>query len=404
MSTAAPLRGALHGVKILDLTTMVMGPLATQIFGDLGADVTKIEGPGGDTQRRPKPFHHPDMSGTILNLHRNKKSLVLDLKKPEAREVIERLVRSADVFLHGMRYEAAGRLGLDYASVKRINPAIVYCGAYGFSRNGPYGKRAAYDDVIQAASGIAEMVGRASGTPGYLPFALCDKVAGLTITYAILAALFHRERTGEGQEIEVPMFEANVAFNAVEHMTGFAFEPAIGPYGWKRILSRFRKPYRTSDGYVAIMPYSDDNWRDFFCEIGQPEMAGNPRCIDHPTRIANTDFLYALIDKATPSKSTAEWMQFCESHSIAAMPVLSPENLWDDPQIKASGVLGFAEHPTEGRYRSVGMPVRFSGTPASLRTHAPRLGQDSAAVLREAGFDDQAIAELVRRKVIATTP
>ena len=255
--------GPLTGIRILDLTSVIMGPFATHILADLGADVIKIESPEGDSVRHYQPARHPGMSGVFLNLHRNKRSVVLDLKQDAARAALNRLIETADVFVHNLRPKTIERLGYGYDAVRAIKPDIVYCGAYGFSAKGPYGDKAAYDDLIQAGSGVAALIGEVHGEPAYVPTVICDKLAGQAIAYAVLAALFQRSRGGGGQAIEVPMLETTVEFNLVEHMSGFGFEPPRSRPGFPRLMDRSRKPYRTQDGYACILPYSDRNWLDF---------------------------------------------------------------------------------------------------------------------------------------------
>jgi crotonobetainyl-CoA:carnitine CoA-transferase CaiB-like acyl-CoA transferase len=392
--------GPLAGCRVLDLTTMVMGPLCTQILGDLGADVIKIERPEGDPQRYPLPSRHPTMNGVFLNLNRNKRSIAVDLKTAEGADFVLGLCREADVVVSSIRPGAAKRLGLDYDSVQKIKPDIVFCGAYGFGEAGPYRGKAAYDDVIQACSGIAGLLQLARGTPAYLPIALCDKISGLTMVYAIVAALFHREKTGEGQLVETPMFETSVAFNLLEHVCGFVFEPPLGEFGWSRILSEYRRPFATRDGHACIMPYSDKNWADFFVEIGRPELADDPRFRTHALRIKHIDVLYPIIEEYAAKRTTAEWMAFCDRAGIAAMPVIEPQALWDDPHVRAAGLLGVAEHPTEGTYRTIGSPVIFHKTPTSIRKHAPNLGEDTVSVMQEAGLSEAQIQFLLARGVL----
>jgi crotonobetainyl-CoA:carnitine CoA-transferase CaiB-like acyl-CoA transferase len=387
--------GPIQGVKILDLTGVVMGPYATRILADLGAEVIKVESPQVDSMRTIKPSHHDFMAGTVMNLHANKKSIVLDLKAPEARHICLDLAARSDVFIHSMRPAAIKRLGLAYADVAAGKPDIIYCSAIGFGRNGPYANKAAYDDVIQAASGIPWLFARARGTPDYVPAALCDKVAGLTIVYSVLAALVARGLGRGGQEIEVPMFETAAAFNVIEHLTGFAFEPPLEEIGWSRILASNRRPFPTKDGHACILPYSKQNWDDFFRFIGREDFCDDPRFATHPGRIANTEFLYGLIAQNSPRFTKAEWMAFCDEHSIPCMPAANLGELWDDPHLKAVGLLGFADHPTEGRYRTVGLPTTFMGTPAEFRSHAPAPGQHTVELLQDLGLTDSRIEELI---------
>ncbi|MER2537048.1 MAG: CoA transferase [Rhizobiaceae bacterium] len=383
------------GIRIVDMTSVLMGPYATRLLGDMGADIIKIESPQIDSMRTVKPSRSDGMAGAILNLHANKRSVVLDLKQEKAREAALRLIAEADVFVHNMRPGAIAKLRLDYENVKAVNPDIIYCNAYGFGRDGPYRDKAAYDDAIQAASGIPALIARARGEPDFYPSAICDKIGGLTIVYSVLAALLGRAMGKGGQEIEVPMFETAAAFNAIEHLCGFAFDPPLEDFGWRRILARNRRPFPTSDGYACILPYSTENWRDFFIFADRADLVHDDRYATHPKRIANIDFLYGLIAEVAPRHSTAEWMAFCDSHSIPAMPVLDGPELWNDPQIQSSGVLGYDEHPTEGRYRTVNQPARFGGAGSTIRRHAPRAGEHTADILAEIGYAPEEVGAMI---------
>lgn len=386
--------GPIAGIKVIDMTSVIMGPFATQILADLGADVIEIASPKPDNIRTVPPYHNPHMSGIALNLHRNKRSVNLDLKNPGAKDALLKLVEGADVFIHNMRHSAAQRLGIDYESLKQINPGLIYCSAYGFARRGPYGHKTAYDDTIQAGSGLAALYGRARGAPDYVPTSVCDKVPGMTAAYAILGALIARFMGRGGQEVEVPMFETSVAFNLVEHMSGFAFDPPLGDFGWKRMLSKNRRPFKTADGYMCLMPYTDDNWVKFFEFVGRPELAIDPRFNTYPARVANVDALYDFIDEVARRYTNREWTAFCDRANVPAMPVNDLPDLWDDPHLQAVGLLGFADHPTEGRYRTVASPVSFFGTPTAIRRPAPQPGQDTAEVLAEAGFSPEEIERI----------
>ncbi|WP_289014344.1 CoA transferase [uncultured Methylobacterium sp.] len=387
---AAPLAG----VRIVDLTNVIMGPSATHILADLGADVIKVEAPEGDSFRHYRPSRTPGMGGNFLHLNRNKRSVRLDLKRPEARAALDRLVATADVFVHAMRPDAIRRLGYGYEHVRTVRPDIVYCGAYGFGADGPYAHKAAYDDLIQAGSGLAALQTAAYGEPGYLPTVLCDKIAGQAIANAILAALYQRRCGGGGQAVEVPMFETMVEFNLVEHMVGFAFEPPLGPPGFNRVLSPKRKPYRTQDGYACILPYSDRNWRDFYAYTGRLEFVGDPRFETLSIRVQNIEVLYALVEEEAVKRSTADWVAFCDRVSIPCMPVLSLEELPEDEHLRAVGFFGTAEHPTEGAYRTMRRPVSFSGSTFAISRHAPRLGEHTEEVLREIGLSGTEIEAL----------
>jgi crotonobetainyl-CoA:carnitine CoA-transferase CaiB-like acyl-CoA transferase len=386
--------GPLTGIRVLDLTSVVMGPFATHILADLGADVIKVESPEGDSVRNYQPLRNPGMSGSFLNLHRNKRSIVLDLKRESSRAALDRLIGSADVFVHSIRPRAIERLGYTYERVRALKPDIVYCGAYGFGAKGPYGDKAAYDDLIQAGSGVAALYGEVHGEPGYVPTVICDKLTGQAVAYAILAALLQRERGGGGQAIEVPMLETTVEFNLVEHMSGFAFEPPLGPPGFPRLMDRSRKPYRTRDGYACILPYSDRNWQDFYAFTGRTEFRDDPRFARLPQRVRSIAVLYRMIEEEAAKHTTAEWVEFCDRASIPCMPVLGLEQLPADPHLRAVGLFGAAEHPSEGKYRTVRSPVGFSNAPFRIRRHAPRLGEHTAEVLTEIGMSDEEIARV----------
>jgi crotonobetainyl-CoA:carnitine CoA-transferase CaiB-like acyl-CoA transferase len=386
--------GPLAGLRILDLTTVIMGPYGTRILADMGADVIKIEPPEGDTFRNYGPLRHEQMSGSVLNLHRNKRSVRLDLKDEGARAALRRLIAGADALVHNLRPQAAARLGLDWGSVAAIHPGLVLCAARGFSQAGPYGDKAAYDDLMQAGSGFTALNEELTGEPRYAPTAWCDKIAGQAIANAVLGALLHRQRGGGGQEVEVPMFEVAIDFMLVEHYGAAAFEPPLGKAGFKRQLSRTRKPYRTRDGWACILPYSDRNWKDFFAFIGRPELGDDPRYQALTDRVTHIDALYALIAEHAPRHSTRAWVEFCDRVSIPCMPVLKLDELKDDPHVVATGFMPLAQHPSEGAYREVRSPLRFGATPYALRRHAPRVGEHTAEVLREAGLPESEVARL----------
>lgn len=386
--------GPLNGVRVIDLTNVIMGPFATHILADLGADVVKVEAPDGDSFRGYLPARHAGMAGNFLHLNRNKRSIVLDLKRAEARSALDRLIAGADVFVHAMRPAAAERLGYAYERVRGLNAGIVYCGAYGFGAGGRYADKAAYDDIIQAGSGLSALQEAMHGAPGYLPTVLCDKIAGQAIAYAILAALFQRASGGGGQAVEVPMFETMVEFNLVEHMMGAAFVPPLGPPGFNRVISPRRKPYATRDGYACILPYSDRNWQDFFDFTGRTEFKDDPRFARLGVRVQNIDVLYALVEEEAKTRSTAEWAAFCDRVSIPFMPVNALEDLFEDPHLQDVGFFSTAEHPTEGPYRTQRRPVSFSAAPFEIRHHAPRLGEQTREILAEAGLSEADILAL----------
>ena len=393
-------QGALHGIRVIDLTTILMGPMATRMLADHGADVIRVETTIGDSTRNGLPSRHFGMSGFSLNLQRNKRSLSIDLKHAAGRQVILDLVATADVLVTNMRAAALGRLGLDERAVNAVNPALIYCRANGFGSGGPYQDKAAYDDAIQAASGLAGLFTATNGRPTYVPSVVADKVTGLYVVQAVMAALIHRHNTGNGQNIEVPMFETMVSFNLVEHLRGAAFEPAEGPFGYERLLSPARRPYATADGFICLLPYSDNNYRDFFDFIGQSDLADDERFATHNARVAHTTELYDLIAEAAATKSTEIWVEFCDKASIPAAKVMELSEFANDPHLAEVGLVQVADHPTEGGYNYVRDPVIYSDSPTGLRRHAPRLGEHSAELLNELGYGAEEISALVADGVV----
>lgn len=392
--------GPLSGVRVLDLTTVLLGPYCTLLLGDLGADVIKIEPPQGDSTRFIGPTRSRGMGGVFLNVGRNKRSCVIDLKKPEAISVLQRLLATADVLVYNMRPAAMKRLGITYDWAKSVNPRIIYCGAVGFGEEGPYAGRPAFDDIIQAASGIAAYQERLSGSPTYFATAVADKVTGLFAANAVLAALYNRQSTGRGQKIDVPMFETMVAFMMAEHITGTAFEPPLGPPYYSRILSPNRRPYRTADGYIAVLPYNDRQWARFFEVIGRPELAKDPRYADMAARTENIDSLYEILADVMRGRPSREWLRLLEESDIPSVEMRRPEDLVNDPHLQATSFFSIVEHESEGSIRMMAPTVRFSETETTIRHLAPRLGQHTVEVLEEAGVGRPEIAALRERKVV----
>jgi crotonobetainyl-CoA:carnitine CoA-transferase CaiB-like acyl-CoA transferase len=386
--------GALAGLKVLDLTAVLMGPFCTQILADHGAEVIKVEGPESDTTREVPVMRAPREGAMFLNLNRGKRGLALDLKKPAARAALLRLVADADVFVHSMRADAIARLGLGYEAVRAANPRIVYANVYGFSRRGPYAPNAAYDDIIQAISGMAGIQARMQGAPSYSGTLVADKVSGLTVLYAILMALLHRARTGEGQEIEVAMFETMANFVLTDHINGALFDPPMGPPVYPRAASPERRPYRTQDGWIAALVYTDKQWRAFFDLIGHPDWSKDARFATFNSRSQNIDECYGHVAETLATRTTAEWLEGFERAGIPAAPVNSTEDVLQDPHLAATGF--FLEQETRhGRMRFPGMPAWFSATPGRVDGPAPAHGEHGRAVLEEAGFTPEEIAALV---------
>ena len=396
--------GPLAGVRVLDVTTVVLGPWAAQTLGDMGADVIKVEPPEGDTTRRLGPARHPGMGAFYLACNRNKRSLVLDLKQTAGRAALLRLAATADVILHNFRPGPAARLGLEYEPFRAVNPRLVYCATYGFRARGPYGTKPAYDDVIQAAAGLASLQTPLVGEPRYMPTIVADKTSSLAVLSAVLSALFHRERTGEGQAIEVPMFETVVAYVMVEHLYGETFVPPIETAGYKRILNRWRRPFRTTDGYLAVVPYTDADWRAFFTLAGRADLEADPRFRTLESRLANIEALYEELAKIIAGRSSAEWLEALDRASVPAMVVNTLETLLVDPQLEATGFWKIVEHPTEGTLRVPDIPTTYSRTPAEIRRLPPRLGEHSREVLREAGFSEAEVDDLRASGVTSVGP
>jgi crotonobetainyl-CoA:carnitine CoA-transferase CaiB-like acyl-CoA transferase len=396
--------GPLAGIKVIDLTTVVLGPLATQILGDLGAEVIKIEAPEGDIMRYAGPARHREMGHVFLNLNRNKRSLCLDLKRGEAADVLLALVRQSDLFMHNMRPQAMARLGFAYERLRGVNPRLVYCSAHGYGQVGPLADRPAFDDIIQGASGFVSLEQATGGEARFVPTLVGDKTVGLTMVYAVMAALLQRERTGDGQAVEVPMLETMTAFVMAEHMGGLTFHPPMGPPGYSRMLAPDRRPHRTADGHICILPYSDRHWRDFFSIAGRPEFADDPRLADAQTRSSHVAELYALIAECVRGKPTAYWLAKLKSADIPCGPVNQLSELADDEQLAAVDFFPLTDHPSEGRIRMVRPPVRFGDADCALRHHAPRLGEHSRAILREAGLGAKAVEDLISRGIVIAAP
>ncbi len=373
--------GPLRGVKVLDLTTVVMGPSATQMLGDLGADVVKVETAAGDTLRLIGPWRNPGMGPLFLQANRNKRGIVLDLKSPEGKARVVALAARADILVSNVRPQGLQRLGLDYERVSTVNPKIIYCAAVGYGAGGPDSGKAVYDDLMQAASGIAGLFRAVDGAPRYAPVNICDRVVGLYVANAVTAALYHREKTGQGQLIEVPMFETMTQFVLSDHMGGGAFVPPEGAMGYKRLLSRTRGPYATRDGHLSLVVYTDKHWRAFTALVGCPTLLEtDARFQSQESRTRHAEDVGRFLAEHLPARSNREWLDVLHSIDIPACPVNAVEDLFEDPHLKAVGFFDELEHPTEGKLKVCRFPVRFSASPASVQRLAPGLGEHNPEI------------------------
>lgn len=386
--------GPLQGIRVVDLTTVMFGPYCTQIMGEMGAEVIKVESPEGDIGRQTGVARSKGMSTAHLLKGRNKRSLVLDLKQPAGLEVLERLTRTSDVFVHNIRPQAVRKLGIAYETVAAWKADIIYAVATGFSETGPYAERPAYDDLIQGMSGMAALNGMVTGEPRYAPTVMADKTSGLFLLYGITMALFHRQRTGEGQRVHAPMFECMTSFLMNEHLQNRTFEPPLGAAGYQRLLTPHRRPYATADGYLCVMPYNNRHWQRFFALVGRPELATDERFAQQAARSKHIDALYAIVADSMKARSTAAWLSLLEEADIPCGPMNTLDDLFDDPHLQAVGMFPEIDHPTEGRLRHIKVPVEFSKTPGGLQHHAERLGGSSNAVLQELGYAAEQIAVL----------
>jgi len=388
--------GPLDGVRVLDLTTVVMGPYATQILGDFGADVVKVEPPEGDVMRYAWPFRHPGMGTIYMGVNRNKRSIVLDLKKAAARDACLALAATCDVLVYNIRPQAMARLRLSYEEVRKVNPGIIYAGCFGYSQRGPYAAKAAYDDLIQGACGLPYLLQRqGAAEPRYAPMIVADRSVGQQVASAVSAALYHREKTGKGQRIDVPMFEHLLQIVLGDHLGGYAFEPQHGEAGYARILAPDRRPYQTRDGYICTLIYNDKQWRAFFDVIGRPEMLSLPEFATQEARSRNYQRAYTMVAEELKKRTTAEWVEALESADIPVQRMNTIEDILADPHLAATGYFSVREHPTEGRIRTLAVPSEWSESQPEYRRHAPRLGEHTREVLKEAGFSEKQITDLV---------
>ncbi|HEY5635528.1 MAG TPA: CoA transferase [Burkholderiales bacterium] len=388
--------GALDGIRVIDLTTVVMGPYATQILGDFGADVVKVEPLEGDVMRSAWPQRNPGMGHVFLNVNRNKRSLALDLKQPAAHAALLALLRTADVLVYNIRPAAMTRLKLGYEALHALNPRLLYVGGFGYSQRGPYAARPAYDDLIQGAIGVP-WLHKAAGNAGprYAPLILADRTTGLQICNAVCAALYARERTGRGQRIDVPMFEGLLQTVLGEHLGGLTYDPPAGPPGYVRLLAKDRRPYETADSHVCALIYNDKQWAGFLRMIGREDLLQDARYATHAGRAQNYDTAYAFVADEMKKRTTDAWIEALEAVDIPVQRMNSIEDIVADPHLAATGYFEMIDHPSEGRIRSMRVPSEWSETAPGYRRHAPRLGEHTRELLGEAGLDAAAIEALI---------
>ena len=390
------LAGPLDGVRVLDITSVVMGPYATQVLGDLGADVITVEPPQGEANRSMGPGPLPQLSGVALNLLRNKRNIAIDFKRSDGLQALLDVAATCDVMVTNLRPGTLARAGIAYEDVAARRPDIIYCQAHGFPSGGPRADDPAYDDVVQTETGIADATSRLTGKPMVSATIMADKVCGLTIVYAVSAALYHRARTGEGQRIEVPMVETITAFTLVEHGAAAIPVPPIGPAGYSRVLNQERGPWPTRDGWVMALPYTKEHYDSIFSAAGRTDMVGDVRYSTASLRIANAPFLYRTVGQMMAERNTDEWLAFFREQDVPAAPVASLDSLVEG--------LPVTEHPAAGGFRSIPPAVRFDRTPQTLRRPAPLIGQHTDEVLAEAGYDAEGIAGLRRSGALCAVP
>jgi crotonobetainyl-CoA:carnitine CoA-transferase CaiB-like acyl-CoA transferase len=397
--------GPLAGVRVLDLTTVVMGPYATQILGDFGADVIKLEPIEGDVLRQAWPFRNPGMGAIFLNVNRNKRSLALDLKQPAALDACLALAKRADVLVYNIRPQAMARLKLSYDEIREQNPRIIYVGCFGYSQRGPYAAKAAYDDMIQGASGLPWLLQKqGAAEPRYAPMIVADRSVGQQVASAVSAALYAREKTGKGQRVDVPMWEHLLQIVLSDHLGGYTFEPQQGEPGYARILTPDRRPYQTQDGYVCALIYNDKQWKAFFDIIGKPQMLARPEFASQAARSQNYRAAYAMVAEEMKQRTTAFWLEALERGDIPVQRMNTLDDIVADPHLEAIGYLPLVEHPSEGRIRMLAVPSEWSESKPQYRRHAPRLGEHTREVLAEAGLSDSQVEQLLRSGAAKQAP
>lgn len=394
--------GALAGIRIIDMSTVVMGPYATRILGDYGAEIIKVEAPVGDTSRQITPMRSPGMGAPFVHLNRNKRSIQLNVRAPEGLAALLKLIEGADIFISNIRPKALGRLGLTAEVIQKHNPSLIIVNMTGFGQGGRYAADPAYDDLIQGLTAVPSLLAMAGASqPRFVPLAFTDRAVGLHAAIATLAAVVHRERTGEGQTIEIPMFETMVEQVLGDHMGGMTFDPANAPPGYMRQLSKERRPYPTNDGYVCAVIYSNRDWQRFAELIGMPDLlTEDPRFSSVGQRTDHADYVSQFVAQQTVKKSTAEWLTLLREIDIPVAVLHTLDSIFEDPHLRDVEFFQNFDHPTEGAIRQMDFPSKWSSTPPSVRYLAPRLGENSVDILSEAGFSEEEIKALIEAGIV----
>jgi crotonobetainyl-CoA:carnitine CoA-transferase CaiB-like acyl-CoA transferase len=388
--------GPLDGVRVIDLTTVVVGPICTRTLADQGADVIKVEAPGGDLLRTmAHGSRNPGMSGKFMNFNRNKRSICLDLKHADGIAAMRRLIAGADVFVSNVRPEGLTRAGLDHASLSKTNPRLIHCSILAFGRGGRYYNRPAYDPIVQSLSGVAGTFERAIGEPRFVPMVMTDHTTGLIAAQCIGFALYRREKTGVGEAIDVPMFENMASFVMSEHLGAATFDPPVGPTGDGRLLSPDYRPLPTKDGYITVGPNTNPQAFAFFDAIGRPELKSDPRFDSAASRTANAAAYFKVRMEGLAQKTTAEWLVIFEKLDVPAARYNSIDDLLEDPHLDDVGFFRREEHPSQGRIRRTKVPNAFSGGARTDESHAPTMGEHTAAVLAEIGYTRDQIDTMI---------
>jgi len=396
--------GPLANLRVIDMTSVVVGPICSRTLADQGADVIKVEPPAGDLLRTmARGSRNPGMSGKFINFNRNKRSVCLDIKHPDGITALRRLIDQADVFVSNVRSTGLKRAGLDFATLHESNPRLIYCAIVAFGSGGRYYNRPAYDPIVQSLSGVAGTFERAVGEPRFVPMVMTDHITGIIAAQSIGFSLYRRERTGVGEEVEVPMFENMASFVTSEHLGARTFVPDAGPSGDNRLLSPHYRPVATADGYITIGPNTNAQAFAFFESIGRPELKNDSRFIDAAARTENASDYFDVMQTALIDRGTDEWIEIFAARDIPAARYNSIDDLLDDPHLNDVNFFNEVEHPSEGTLRETRIANRFGGGMREENMHAPLLGEHTREVLTEAGYTAREIDDLIAGSAAVAT-